>query len=246
MSAIGGTFKRFVAVGCSHGHLADPKALEAVLKFCKTFKPHRRFHLGDFTDQAAFRSGAKGTKDETVSIADDLTHGLNFLRAYRPTDILNGNHEIRLWKLADHHNQMVSKAASAVITEIIAAVGKLKANYVQTYDINSSWIPLGDHKMMHGWMFSENALRDHCEHFGNVIMAHLHLAGEVAGRRSDHPKGYCVGTLANIPSMAYANTRRATARWSAGLVYGESNGKETHPFLSSAPHNDAANWRLPI
>ena len=46
--------KRFVAVSCSHGYLADRKAQDAVIAFCRDFKPHTTIHLGDFTDTTAF------------------------------------------------------------------------------------------------------------------------------------------------------------------------------------------------
>lgn len=246
MANIGGKFKRFLSCGCSHGHLADPAALATVLKFAKTFKPHRRIHLGDFTDMAAFRSGAAGTKDETVSIAADLTHGLNFLKAFRPTDVLVGNHEIRLWKLADHHNEIVSRAASTVITEIRETTDKLKARFVEHYDITRSWVTLGDTKFMHGFMYGEQAIRDHSEHFGKVVLAHLHQVGEAAGRRSDNARGYCVGTLANIPSMSYALQRRSTARWSHGFAFGEYSNTECHVWLSQGMANTPGGWRLPL
>ena len=246
MANINSNWKRFLAVGCSHGYLADPKALETVIKFKKSFKPQIRCHLGDFTDQAAFRTGAAGSRDETASIEDDITHGLNFLKEFSPTILLNGNHEQRLWELADHHNEIISKAAKAVINEILTFANRQKCQYVTTYDINESWVQFGDYKMIHGWMFSENALRDHCEHFGNIIMAHLHIASDIPGRRSDHPRGLCTGTLANIPAMGYAKRRRATSRWSHGFVYGETNGKTTHANISHAPHNQPGEWRLPV
>jgi hypothetical protein len=246
MANINSRWKKIIFLGCSHGHLADPKALKTVLKFCSTFKPDLRFHLGDFTDQTAFRSGAPGTKDETVSIADDLAHGLNFLREFQPTHLINGNHEDRLWRLADHHNEIIARAATSVIREIKDYVEENDIEYVETYDINSSWIEVGDYKAIHGWMFNENALRDHCEHFGNIVMAHLHIASVVPGRRSDHPRGFCTGTLTNVPAMAYARTRRATARWSHGFVFGETNGKTTHLQLCAGPHNQPGDWRLPV
>lgn len=239
-------WKRWMAVGCSHGYLADPKALATVLEFKKRFKPQIRVHLGDFTDQTAFRSGAAGTKDETVSIADDLSHGLNFLSEFAPTHLLNGNHEARLWKLADHHNEIVARAASTTIQEIKTLADKLKCQYVDHYDITRSWIEIGDTKFIHGFMFSENAIRDHSEHFGRCVIAHLHTVGEAAGRRSDNARCYCVGTLANIPSMSYALTRRATARWSHGFAYGETNGKETIVWLSQGMANTPGGWRLPL
>ena len=246
MANVISNWKRVCFVGCSHGYLADPKALATVLKFNKTFKPQIRAHLGDFTDQTAFRSGAHDGPDQTVSIADDIAHGLNFLKEYAPTHLINGNHEDRLWKLAEHHNEIVARAAGSVITEIKDFVSRNKVKYVETYDINSSWIEIGNYKILHGFMFNEQALRDHTEAYGNIVMAHTHKAGIVYGRRSDHPTGFCVGTLANIPGMAYAKTRRATMSWSHGFVFGETNGKTTHLQLCSAPQNQEGGWRLPI
>ncbi len=235
-----------MAVGCSHGHLADPNALKAVLKFKKAFKPDRVFHLGDLTDQTAFRTGAGGTRDESVSITDDLRHGIDFLHALEPTDFLIGNHEARLWRLADHHNVIIARAANSVIEEIRQATVKLHCRFVDHYDINRSWVQLGDTKLMHGFQYSEMALRDTAEHFGKCIIAHLHVAGMAAGRRSDHPVGYCVGTLANVPSMHYASTNRSTSRWSHGFCFGEYSDTQCHVNLSQCQQNEAATWRLPV
>ena len=37
-------WKRFMAVGCSHGMYADPKAIDGVLKFKERWKPHMTVH----------------------------------------------------------------------------------------------------------------------------------------------------------------------------------------------------------
>lgn len=243
MAKINRGYKKFLAVGCSHGHMADPKALAAVLKFSAEWKPDTRIHLGDFTDQAAFRSGAKGTSDETASIKDDLTAGLGFLDAYDPTIVLNGNHEDRLWNLAQHHNEILAHAASSVITDICNLLRKKKAKHITSYHINESWVTLGDTRFLHGFMYGEQAIRDHAEHFGRCVIAHLHRVGSAPARRSDHARAYCVGTLANIPAMDYAKNRRATAMWSHGFAWGEYNDKECVVWLAEANTNGP--WRLP-
>lgn len=75
---IGRKWKKFLVVGCSHGQMADPKALAAVLKFKESFKPHFTAHLGDAFDTTAFRAGAKGTRDEYLNtlIHEVLHHRL--------------------------------------------------------------------------------------------------------------------------------------------------------------------------
>ena len=140
--------------------------------------PHRTIHLGDFIDTAAFRNGAAGTSDETASLSSDLGHGLNFLKALEPTDVLIGNHEERLYTAMHHYNAIRSEAARWMVEDVRRTVRGLKASFTETYDVNSSWLTLGDTKFLHGFMYNENAIRDHAEHFGKCVIAHLHMVGE--------------------------------------------------------------------
>ena len=76
-------WEKVVAVGCSHGDLANPKAVEAVLKFVERWKPIHRIHLGDAYDTAAFRTGARpnsGDADEAREVAPDIAAGQAFIR----------------------------------------------------------------------------------------------------------------------------------------------------------------------
>ncbi len=240
-------YKRFLAIGCSHGSLVDKHAFEAVMKFRRLYKPETRIHLGDVCDYAAFRGGAHGTKDEAEALAPDIAAGAKLIREYEPTDVLVGNHDIRVWRMAGHQNAVIAHAAACSRNEFLTACEKAGTKrIIDHYDINRSWITLGDTKFLHGFMYNENAIRDHAEHFGKCVMAHLHVAGIGNGRRSDHAVCHCVGTLANIPMMDYANTRRSTARWSHGFVYGEYSATDCQLWLSHAPQNQAGTWRLPL
>jgi len=241
-------YKRFLAVGCSHGDLADKDAIAAVLKFSREYKPHRRYHLGDVFDMAAFRSKAPGTKDEAVQLDPDIRAGIRFLEQYEPTHLCIGNHDERVWDKSDHQNAIIRKAALACRNEFLDVCGKLgvtteKGTLIDTYDINESWFEIGDAKILHGFgTGGECAIRDHAEHFGKCIIAHLHRAEIGGGRRSDHPICCCVGTLANVGMLGYAKTRRATARWSYGLAYGEYTDKDCKIWLSYAPQGEAKRW----
>ncbi len=240
-------YKRFLAIGCSHGDLVDKHAFEAVMKFRRIFKPETRIHLGDLCDFAAFRTGAGGTHDEATALAPDIAAGARLIREYEPTDLLIGNHDVRVWKMARSKNAIMATAAIALRNEFLTACNQAKVKrVVDRYYIGDSWITLGDTKFLHGFMYGENALRDHAEHFGKCVIAHKHTAGVVGGRRSDNPSCYCVGTLANVPMMEYAGTRRATATWSHGFVYGEYSDKECHICLSQAPQCQAGSWHLPL
>lgn len=235
------SWKRFLAVSCSHGHLADPTAIEAVLKFRKEWKPHFTAHLGDFLDLAALRSGAKASPDEAESLFDDFKAGFDFLRELRPNQIFFGNHEHRITNLAQHHNAVLSFACGKALGEIGDLAVKLKAEVVP-YDIEKGWRRLGDTLLGHGYMFSSHALTDHATTFGKCIIGHLHIVGQAVGFRPGAPQAYCVGTLANIPGMGYARTRKATLRWSQGFAFGEYCDDETVVWLNEK----GSTWRSPL
>ncbi len=245
MSKPSGGYRRFMVLGCSHGHLQDDDAIKAALLFKKHWKPHRTFHAGDFIDTAAFRSGAHGTADQAVELKGDLGHGLNFLRSLEPTDVLNGNHEIRLWNAARHFDAVKSYAAQSMIDDIRDVLRKLKANYVEDWSVRAH-IPLGNSKVIHGIMFGEQANRDHAETFGNVIHAHTHRPGQSTGRRDDSVLATAVGTLMDVRKARYADSRRSTLSWAHGIAYGEFRENECHTFLTTCPAGQAANWRLPV
>lgn len=237
-------WKRIMAVGCSHGNLINKGARDAVLKFRDRWKPDTVVHCGDFLDTAAFRSGAHGTADEARPISPDVECGLEFLEALRPTLILLGNHEDRLWKLAQHYNAIVQLAAAQIIAEINEVAAGLHAEVVP-WNILNGYRIIGGYTYCHGWMIGENAIRDHAEALGSVVHAHTHRAGMAKGRRSDNPSGYCVGTLANIPALDYAKSRRSTLAWSSGFVWGEYCDERSVLWLHEQPRGEVE-WRLPV
>lgn len=236
-------WKRIMAVGCSHGVYADPKAIAAVLKFKQEFKPVTTVHLGDFCDTTAFRAGAAGGLDEAVPVQPDIDGGLDFLKALRPTLILCGNHEGRVWRLATHFNAIVSECAKSVVERIETRAKLLKAELIPYKGV---WAgkTIGGYFYTHGSIYGENATRDMAEMHGSVVHAHTHRCSVSKGRRSDSPTGYCVGTLTNTMDTSYAQARRSTLAWSQGFVFGEYLDDKSVLWLHDQPRN--TEWRLPI
>ena len=237
-------WKRFLAVGCSHGNHIDPVAAAAVVKFRDSWKPQTVVHLGDFVDVAALRGGAAGSQDESEPIGPDIEAGCKFLQQLRPTIVLNGNHEIRIWKLQSHKNAIVSDCAMSIVSRLQKQMKALRADYEEKWSIRSFRM-LGNFKLMHGYVFNENSCRDQAEAEGNIIFAHTHRPGMAKGRRCDNVTGYSVGTLANIGNMDYANARRATHAWAGGFVWGEYCDDRTVVWLHEQPQNETE-WRLPV
>jgi predicted phosphodiesterase len=237
-------WKKWFAVGCSHGDYIDPEAREAALKFQDAWKPHNTIHLGDFTDMAALRTGAMkdpDSKDRAASIADDLKEGVSFLHELKPKHIMFGNHEDRLYKLVDGPNALASHAASLVLDKIDETAKKLKA---KTYPYHiRSYLELGGAKFLHGFMYNVQAIRDHAETYGTCVIAHLHRVGMEEARTAQGDTGYCVGMLARF-DMGYAQQRRATFAWSQGFAYGHYTDNKITVNLCQRKKGNP--WILPL
>jgi len=209
-----------MAVGCSHGDLASPDRLNEVLSFRERFKPEIRFDLGDIMDTAAFRTGAKGTKDQSQKIAPDNLAAVEWMRRYEPTHITWGNHDWRLRDWQEHPDAVTSFAAGIVWGALQDEAKRLRA--WQLPYANRKAFKMGGVYWTHGTMHGENALRDHAEQFGGpVVMAHIHRAETTHGRTVAESGSFAVGTLANVDKMSYAERMRSKNRWSAGVVFGE-------------------------
>jgi len=237
-------WKRWMAVGCSHGSEIDPEARKAVLTFKDRWKPHTTIHLGDFLDLAAFRSGAvrdSNDADHAANISDDLSDGISFLHELAPQIILCGNHEARLWHLASSPNALLAHAATLTIQRITETANKLRAT-LRPYGIRE-YVEIGGTKFLHGYMFNTAAIRDHAEAFGDCVIAHLHRVGHERARNLDGASGRCVGMLARF-DMAYASTRRATLAWSQGFGFGYYKERSCVTYLCERKKEQP--WLLPM
>lgn len=216
--------KRWLAVSCSHGHLINKNAADAVVKFAAEYKPEIKLHLGDFIDADCFRAGALRS-GEGSDIVGDLIYGLEFLQRMEFTTVFQGNHEDRLYRLlAESKNELVQYAAGDVVHKIESLVRDLKADYVPYAGMSNpeSYRELGGTLFCHGFAYGMMAPRDHVESNGRpVVMGHIHKVTAQPGRLPGAPTGYSVGCLCDIPAMAYAKNRRETGTWDHGAAYGE-------------------------
>jgi Calcineurin-like phosphoesterase len=235
-------WKRALFLGCSHGVHADPTAIQAILKFRESYKPQTVVHLGDFCDTTAFRSGAATSPDGGCPVQPDIDAGFEFLDQIRPTHILCGNHEDRLWRLRESNVAVISYAAGEVVNAIEAKAKRLKA-ILKPYSGIWQGVEFGGYKAMHGVMFGESATRDHAEAFGNCIHAHTHRAAQATGRRYDQPIAFGVGTLTQSDNLDYAKARRSTLSWSQGFVWGEYCEDAAQFYLYQKQKNTP--WMLP-
>jgi hypothetical protein len=214
-------WRRVMAVGCSHGDLVWRPVQKQALEFRRKFQPEIRFELGDVVDTACFRAGAAGTKDEARSPRDDKASAIQWFRQYEPNRVAWGNHCWRIHELTTHPKAIVSELASMIWNELQGEVNKLKAKQVD-YDIEDGWFHEGGVYWGHGYMYNEQAVRDHAEMLGGpTVIAHLHAPQMVEGRTLKDTPSFCVGALADDKQLTYGRRRRASLRHGHGIVYGE-------------------------
>lgn len=222
-------WKKWMAVGCNHAKMACPHATQAALDFKRHFEPDKTIHIGDIFDATCWRSGAKGTKDESEDVREDIQAGLLFLDRLEPNLVFLGNHDIRPWEQTESNKAIVRMAAEEFVHQVESFIkDDLKAELVDNYDITRSWRMLGDCLIGHGFMFNENAIRDHAEYHGkSCIIAHLHRQGMEQARAALGATGYCIGYLGDPEKFGYANRNRAKSKWTRGWAYGEYTDSDT-------------------
>ncbi len=246
MAAITRKWKRFLASGCSHGHLADPKATNAILKFRQAWKPNETWHLGDAVDLAAMRAGAQrdpDSGDRAQDMADDLLAGLSYLQELEVTKYFLGNHEDRLARLAHSPNAVVSYAAGAVIGRIQDAMRALKAEVVPYVGLRpESCRQLGDTLFLHGSLYNMQAARDTAEALSsNCVFVHTHKVAMERARTQRPFTGYNAGCAVKL-DVDYAKNNRSTLSWAHGFAWGEyTDGQCIVRLEQLSPH-----YRLPL
>ena len=240
-------WKKFMAVSCSHGHLADAKATKAALEFRKRFRPDLTLHLGDAIDLAALRSGAMrnpDSADRAASISEDFRAGINFLHLLEPNVFFVGNHEHRLYEMQYSPSAIVSHCATSALADLHQNLKDIRCQIIQ-YDIERGWREFGGTLFGHGFMFNQMATRDHAEMLRkSCVFGHLHRVDRAAGRSVGAPVGWSIGCLANVDTMGYARRNRSTLAWQHGIAWGEYNDRDC--IVNVLSPTSRGEWRFPV
>ena len=205
--------------------MIDPQTRDAFLQHVKDLKPTYRIHLGDAFDFRALR-GKASDQESRERLGPDIDAGCEFLKAYKPTHWLLGNHDERIYKAARSDVGTLEKMATAVIQQIEASVPHTK---IIPYDSRLGVLTLRNSlSFVHGYHSGENAAKEAANVYGNVVMGHVHSFQQATVKSLLPRTGYSVGCLCRT-DMDYNKTNTAKLRqgngWAWGLVY--PNGEHT-------------------
>jgi hypothetical protein len=230
---------RFVYASDSHGDKADPEALEALWAFCKDYlRPgDARIAGGDHFDFRALRRGVgQGDAESGESLKADIDAGKDFLRRFRPTVYLWGNHEHRLDNLiGSSGSAMVRDYCQDIKDDINATARAAGAKTILPYHAEKGVYRLGPVAFVHGYAHGENATvkqgLHYAQHGGALIHGHTHTLASIALTQHGSGNAFSAGCLCLKEEMGYADHRLATARWGSGFVAGWVDGRDYKAHL---------------
>jgi len=227
--------QRFVAIADNHGDQIDPVCEAALFRWLPLWKPDIVIHAGDNFNFAPIRKKASEA-ERAESMTSDLAAGLSFLkRLYSYGSIrvfLRGNHDERLWDLAEEGSGLLQDHAVNTVRDITALCHRLHIKMLP-YDVNEGVWDQGDLRVIHGYAAGKNAGTRHAQAYGNCIYGHTHTQCVTAVEDHNGPSvALGIGCLLKI-KQRYARANLGRLRHQNGWVYGLCFEDGTYQLLQT-------------
>lgn len=233
---------RFVAAFDVHGDKQDKAANAKLFQFCKLWKPRIRVMGGDLWDFRPLRG--KATQDERrESMVADFNAGLRWLHEFKPTHFVRGNHDERLWELAQANKGVESDYAHKVISEDIVPLMKSMRCEMLPYDKRAGVLRLGHLKIIHGFASGIYAARQHALVYGSCLFGHTHAIDEHAIAGLERRVARNAGCLCLL-DMEYNARQMNTLKQAHGWAYGIVN-KKTGDYRVWQAEEIGGEWLVP-
>jgi hypothetical protein len=216
------SFRRFVFASDLHGDKHDRKAVKAFHAFCRQWNPQIKVFGGDLWDFRAMRRNAS-EEERRDSMLTDYADGLQFLTEFHPHYFLRGNHDERLWDLAEIDKGLLSDLAIRKTQEVEEDCKAIKCRMLP-YHKRDGVLKIGSLKMLHGYAVGINAARKHALTYGSCLFGHVHSIDHVTIERADKTMARAVGCLASL-NMEYNRAQIGSLRHAHGWAYGVVNEK---------------------
>jgi len=214
------TFKKFVVCADSHGNEANKRACDLLFSFCKDFKPSIRIHLGDWMDAVALRNGASEV-DKRKGLRADKDAAFHFMEQYRPTHLLDGNHDIRIVDQATIHEGPIADYCREILDQSADLLREFKTIRLP-YDKRRGVLKVGKMKCLHGFFCGQNAPQMHARAYGSCLYGHAHRFSVVSvpgAHSGDRAVARGIGCLCNL-DMDYNRSMVDTLSQAQGFAYG--------------------------
>lgn len=235
-------WQRFLFASDFHGDQHDRKAMAALLEFKRLWKPHVTIFGGDLWDFRSLRKGAS-EEDKQTSLLSDFRIGLEFLHTYKPNAFILGNHDSRLWFMAERAKGFIQDSAIKLVAEIERDCDKMQCRMLP-YHRTRNVFSLGRLKMLHGFYCGKYAARQHAELYGTCLFGHVHTIDLHSIPTFEGPRiARAVGCLCDL-DMQWDQTRPSGLRQAHGWAYGFVDSV-TGQFKVYQAERLGGHWMLP-
>jgi UDP-2,3-diacylglucosamine pyrophosphatase LpxH len=237
-------WKRFICAFDVHGDMQDKAAVRVFHKFCEDhWKPHLKIMGGDLWDFRSMRKGAS-PEEQADRVTADFQAGNEFLSRFQPHVFLRGNHDERLWEMAER-----TQGNGLVIDYCLHAVYQIEADMramhctMHPYDKRQGVYRVGALHVVHGFRSGITAAKATCMDYGAcTLMGHIHAVDRWSAPGLDRRAGWASGALCQL-DMGYNARQPNTLRQSNGFAYGQFNDK-TGAFSLSLAERINGEWSL--
>ncbi len=200
---------------------SDPKAL--------------RVFGGDLWNFAALRRQA-AEYEKSIRLNEDFLAGIEFLDWYRPSILILGNHDQRLWDAVKQervkHSGYRAELAQKYVEQFEAFAKKLNIR-VLPYTKSGGVARVNGMAFAHGFGGGENMTSKMIEAYGNVIFGHGHRFESLPGVRENRPvRGNQIGCMCRT-DMDYSRADLGALKQENGWGYGFLNKTEGHTVYAA-------------
>jgi len=212
--------RRFVFATDLHGDRQDAAAVKVLHEVCKDFKPDLRIFGGDLFDFRPLRRGASA-EEQCETMQNDWNAGVEFLHAWKPTHLLMGNHDDRLFELAENSSSGIkADYARKLAGDLENQLRKLKCDW-RPYHKRHGVFSFGKLNFIHGYHHGQQAVRQHAAVYNNVIHGHTHAFDSFTfGSFNERKAAYSCGGLLKV-DQNYNKRFTSTLRHETGFYLGQ-------------------------
>lgn len=235
------SLETFCVASDVHGDMQSPSANKVLFDFIADFKPKIRIFGGDLWDFRSLRKGAN-EDEKRESMSKDYVAGINWLKRFKPHYFLRGNHDERLWEMADADRGAVSDYAQSGVLEITALLDSMKCAMLP-YHKREGVLRLGSLKVLHGFHCGVYAARQTALVYGSALFGHTHVIDEHAIGGLERRVARNIGCMC-VLDMNYNSRNPNTLRQANGFAYGVLNRKTGAYHVWQAESIDGK-WILP-
>lgn len=213
--------KSFIYLSDTHGMFHDSASVNAALKLTNILKPDIRIHGGDLSDFACLRKGASKSERATP-IKEDLKFWRTFVKQWKPTVFLMGNHDYRLWRTSaeDIDDGLKKDAATNLCEEFEGTFENIDCKFYH-YSKSSGVHKEGKLHFIHGFVHGENPLQKTLKKMKvSVVMGHTHAPQSATEPKyGEDLEGHVAGCMCDL-ELGYNATALETWKWRHGFIYG--------------------------